>query len=102
MLEAYTRFAGAVWGQDDYTVLVLISTIAAMADQRFPRRKYAHQLAVIERELDDWYVSYRHAAAAHPDDWLGSRFEARAAVLDEVRRQLGDIREALNTFPRVR
>lgn len=72
-----------------------------MATQRFPKTRYVRLLAQLEGELDDWYVAYKHAAAGRPDDWLGSRYAARADQLSEAIRHSREVREILAEFARL-
>jgi hypothetical protein len=65
-----------------------------MPTERFPKTKYIRQLRTMENDVWEWIATYRRAAADHPDDWLGSRFEERATVLEDVAyaaRKLGDM-----------
>ena len=73
-----------------------------MNTQRLPVRAYARQLTRMRDDLDAWYASYRHTAAAQADMYLAARYEERAAVLSDVIAHLQAATLALYELPRVR
>jgi len=73
-----------------------------MATERFPKAKYLRQLAAMQYDLEDWKIAYKHAAASHEDDWIGTRFDGRADVLDDAIHQLIALRDTMYGLPRLR
>ncbi len=72
-----------------------------MALERFPKSKYLHQLATMQDEMEDWKVRYAMLGDQDPYGWLGGRYDARAAVLDEAVQQIMRLRDHLYDLPRL-
>jgi len=73
-----------------------------MAEQRFPRSKYLRQLGDMQEDFLQWKSVYAEAAADHKDDWIGSRFQARADDLNTALLSVMELRDLLYQLPRLR
>jgi hypothetical protein len=70
-------------------------------NRRFPKSKYLRQLAAMQHDLQDWKLEYNDFARNHPDDWIGSRFADRAAILNEAIEMVVQLRDKLYEVPRL-